>query len=193
MKKIFVYHSISITYILIYLLIIILNHRHGEVTHEYVLYYYLSLLNLVFLSFISLLMAINGQNTRSEVKFWGILSIGFFYIALDEIFILHERIGLFFHDILNLSKSQTHFDFDSIIVLCYIIFGIVFIIKNLDLISKFNLLNVYLIFAIFFALLMVVLDIFFSKIYFEESAKILSLAALMSSFLNVYFKEKEVK
>ena len=112
------------------------------------------------------------------------IGLGMFLFLLINLFLYPNAIAQY---------TATSYSFNSILNIIALMIAICIILfVNVDLISKFNLLNIYLVIAIIFASLMVILDMFFCKIYIEESTKILSLAALTSSFLNSYFNKKVI-
>lgn len=59
---------------------------------------------------------------------WRILAIGFWFLALDELFQIHENLDLTFHAIVGWDPNGPTDCLDDLIVVCYGIFGVVMLL-----------------------------------------------------------------
>ena len=78
--------------------------------------------------------AITFESGRNN-HVWTIISFGFFFLAADELFEIHEQLDLFIHDVFDLEVTGLSDRLDDAIVAIYGLIGIVFLLKNRDEIS----------------------------------------------------------
>ena len=105
---------------------------------------------------------INFQN-KAKPNFWLILSFGFFFLGIDEQFMVHEYIDIFTHNIMetiiDYQGNSITKRLDDIIVLFYFIFGLIIISKYSEEIFLFSSAKSYLKLGLIFVLIMISIDI----------------------------------
>jgi len=59
------------------------------------------------------------RNTWRQIWFWGLCCIGFFYLATDEWYMIHENLDFWIHHILHMKETSLTDRIDDLIVLLY--------------------------------------------------------------------------
>ncbi len=94
---------------------------------------------------------------------WLILFLGFFFLGLDEQFMIHEHIDIFIHNLMesifNYQGNTITQRLDDIIVLSYCILGIFIISKYQEEIILFKKAKPYVLLAFILTLAMISIDI----------------------------------
>ncbi|MBS2099113.1 hypothetical protein [Carboxylicivirga linearis] len=68
------------------------------------------------------------QNTKKII--WLLIALGFSFLALDELFLIHENLDQWIHNIFNLEKTKWTDKIDDFIILFYGIIGAIFMTGN---------------------------------------------------------------
>lgn len=98
-------------------------------------------------------------NFRQKQRFWRLISIGFLFLAVDEVLQIHERTDKLLHYILNLQETAVTDLLDDIIVACYVIVALIFLARNYPIIKQYKKSFVWFIIGFGLTFLMVVLDL----------------------------------
>ncbi len=104
-----------------------------------------------------------GNIFQPGYSFWLILSLGFLFLALDDLLGIHEKVDYLIHSVLfnwhGFKENGFSDRIDDILVLMYLFIGIYFIIKSKREVSKFYLSKGYVIIGLYLTAFMVGLDI----------------------------------
>ena len=131
-----------------------------------------------------------------EALFYGLIGLGFIYFAIDEKFEVHEQIGYWAEQTWQL-RALEFSHYDDFIIAFYLLIGLIFLFKFHKHMFKFNQNWGYMIGAIIFAVLTILIDlripwvinitnIVFDKNYIEDATKIISEYFLLLSFIETY-------
>jgi len=97
---------------------------------EHHLITWISVLQLLTISFLSYNIfqtrrrTLEHFNWRAPFILWAIISLGFFFLAMDDLFMIHESIDHRIHDIFNLKETTFTDRIDDMIVGVYGLIGI---------------------------------------------------------------------
>ena len=68
--------------------------------------------------------AVTLNNWKASYNLWAILSLGFVFLGIDELWKIHENIDLFIHDFFQIEETFITDRIDSLIVLLYALLGV---------------------------------------------------------------------
>lgn len=98
------------------------------------------------------------NNWKASHNLWAILSLGFLFLGVDEMWEIHEKLDYFIHDFFHIQETQITDRIDSFIVLIYAIFGVGILYWAKSELKKFK--SAFGLFGIAFALI-------FTMIFFD--------------------------
>lgn len=128
---------------------------------EFQLITWVSGLKLVFISYINWktygIREYKSEKNRSRL--WLLISVGFLYLFLDEIALIHENIDKAIHFILRLTETSLTDRIDDVIVAVYAVIGIAVLRYFRDEILKFKNAIPYLVAGFILLSIRVVIDI----------------------------------
>jgi len=137
---------------------------------------------------------------------WLLIAFGFTFLALDELFLIHENLDVWIHSLLGLEKTKWTDKIDDFIILFYGIIGAVLMAKNYKTFIQNKTGLLFTVSGFIFMVLSVVIDtltndnlIFSTQLIdtetqyhlsciIEESVKIISEGTLLAGFI-MYLKE----
>ena len=96
---------------------------------------------------------------------WLVMTAGFIFLALDEWFMIHERVDIMLHNFLNLNPEGATDILDDLIILIYVIIGLLFLRAFKTEFKKFISASKWFLIGFIFSFLTVALDLFTQKIY----------------------------
>ncbi|MEL6579193.1 MAG: hypothetical protein AAFQ14_05545 [Cyanobacteria bacterium J06621_12] len=109
---------------------------------------------------------ISGLEKRSPDKlllknagFWLIVSIGAFFLALDDALSLHEQLDMWMHQVLDIKETMVTDLADDIIVGIYLILALIYVASQWQTLQIFRSSFTYFKVGFLLATLMVILDI----------------------------------
>lgn len=126
---------------------------------------------------------------HKALNFWLISALGFFYLSLDEYFMIHEGMG---RGILRfLGQDVNALNFDGVILGLFGVIGIGIVCRWRKQVLQFgNFIFMFLVATLFF-ICMIVSDQFLPEVYpltlFEEIFKILGVAFFFVAYLSVLY------
>jgi hypothetical protein len=177
------------------LLTLILAFNKREISSEKGLLTYYSFFLLLSISLLAFYRSFLSAN-REESLFFGLIGLGFVYFAIDEKFEIHEQMGDWAEKTWQLRELEfSHYD--DFIIAFYLLIGLIFLFKFHKYLFKFNQNWRYMIGAIIFAVLTILIDlripwlinftnIVFDKNYIEDATKIISEYFLLLSLIETY-------
>ena len=186
---------IGIIYGGVILLTLILAFNKREISSEKGLLTYYSFFLLLNISLLATYRSFLSAN-KEEALFYGLIGLGFIYFAIDEKFQVHEQMGDWAERTWHLRELEfSHYD--DFIIAFYLLIGLIFLFKFHKYMFKFNQNWGYMIGAIIFAVLTILIDlripwvinitnIVFDKNYIEDATKIFSEYFLLLSFIETY-------
>ncbi len=121
----------------------------------------------------------------SKKYIWLLLSVGFFYIGLDEIIAIHEKLDWLIHQVFNIKETKITDELDDVILLLYLVIGLILIYKNKDEFKKgqfFLYMKVGVVFFIVMVLSNMVND-FFKEVESRLLSKTLEAIEELTKFL----------
>lgn len=186
---------IAAIYGAVILITLILAFNKREISSEKGLLTYYSFFLLLSISLLAFYRSFLSAN-REETLFYGLIGFGFIYFAVDEKFEVHERMGDWAEKTWQLRELE-YSHYDDFIIAFYLIIGLIFLFKFHKYLFKFNQNWGYMIGAIIFAVLTILIDlripslinftnIVFDKNYIEDATKIISEYFLLLSFIQTY-------
>jgi hypothetical protein len=98
-------------------------------------------------------------NWRSPMMLWLVISLGFFYLGMDDLFKIHESMDHRIHEIFHLEQTALTDRFDDMIVGLYGVIGIIYLYVCRDEIKKYRQVFRFLIYGFVLLFIMVGLDI----------------------------------
>ena len=106
-------------------------------------------------------IARKSQNNRlnKNKTFWLVISLGLFFLALDDAFEIHEEIDFLLHDILNITQTNLTDLFDDLIVGAYILLFLIYVFFQWKRIQLFKPSFNFFIAGFIFTGAMVILDV----------------------------------
>jgi len=125
----------------------------------------LSFIQLLAISWLSYkIFQVSGGTWRRSIwkessALWGIISLGFLFLAFDEIFGIHESIDFLIHNIFNLQETNLTDRIDDIIVGLYGLAGVGILIANRNNLKTYKETLPLFVCGFFFLFVMVTLDI----------------------------------
>jgi len=124
---------------------------------------------LLFIGFISWeicwrrCVALKPGGEKLQHYIWLIIGLGFFYMAFDEVFELHEGIDYFIHDQLNMTETDVSDRLDDGIVLGYLVIGLLLLNRAKEEIGRFRESFPYFKKALILVIIMLSIDIIANK------------------------------
>ena len=140
----------------------------GEPLELFAEFHFLTWLSFVQLLFLSVLSAklfdvdVLGKTKhilRSAGSVWAIIAFGFFFLALDEIFLIHEIIDVGIHAVCNIEETGLTDRIDDILILIYGVIGISILYSHRIELQKYKVALPYLIYGLSLFFVMVALDV----------------------------------
>ena len=137
-------------------------------------------ISILLLGMISLAALLRAAGSVSwERRFWLLISGAFIYLALDDYFLIHERIDKRIHKIFQIRETGLSDALDGVIVLLYGVAAIAVVAVFRHSLQQYPGSFTYLGIAFVFLLLTIVLDLFHIDVsidsgYLEESCRVLS-------------------
>ncbi len=101
--------------------------------------------------------ATKGFNSQSKI--WFLIAIGFLFLFLDEVALIHENIDKAVHIIFSIEETGLTDRLDDLIVVIYAVVGIFVLRHYKNEILKFKDAIPYIIIGFFFLILRIVIDI----------------------------------
>lgn len=95
----------------------------------------------------------------SQTKIWLLISIGFLFLFLDEVALIHENIDKLIHILLGMEETGLSDRLDDLIVIIYALVGIFILHKFKDEILRFKNAIPYIVVGFFFLIIRTVIDI----------------------------------
>jgi hypothetical protein len=186
---------IGVIYGAVILLTLILAFNKREISSEKGLLTYYSFFLLLSISLLAFYRSFLSTN-REESFFYGLIGLGFIYFAIDEKFEIHERMGDWAEKTWQLRELE-YSHYDDFIIAFYLLIGLIFLFKFHNYLFKFNQNWGYMIGAIIFAVLTILIDlripwlinftnIVFDKNYIEDATKIISEYFLLLAFIETF-------
>ena len=126
---------------------------------------WISVFQLLTISFLSYSIfqtrrrTIGHFNWRAPFIVWAIISLGFFFLAMDDLFKIHESIDHQIHVIFNLKQTGLTDRFDDMIVGVYGLIGISILCVCREELKKYRQVFPFLIYGFVLLFIMVALDI----------------------------------
>jgi len=120
---------------------------------------------LLFIGFISCeiylkrYVALKPVGEKLQYYIWLIIGLGFFYLAFDELFELHEGIDYFIHDQLNMTETGVSDRLDEGILIGYIVIGLLLLNSAKEEIGRFKESFPYFKTALILVIIMVSIDL----------------------------------
>ncbi|KST61863.1 hypothetical protein BC008_07425 [Mastigocoleus testarum BC008] len=118
-----------------------------------------------------------SMNLKASYNLWAILSLGFLFLGLDEIFELHESLDYLIHDWFQIQQTEITDRIDSLIVLIYALFGVGILYWAKSELKKFK--SAFTLFGIAFGLIfmMILFDFLtdsrdFFRLFFVNSSTV---------------------
>jgi hypothetical protein len=154
---------------------------------------YLSFLNLLATGVVSALIA--GRLRPAPVaRFWWASSIGFVWMACDDLFLLHERIDLAAHALLGLDPGDPVTDhLDDLIVALYGVVAWAFGYRFRTQLMAFRWMVTILTLAYALFTTMVLVDFFHLSNTIEDALKVVAGTFILVGVLAAWFETKNVK
>ena len=124
-----------------------------------------SFVQLLFLSVLSCRMFdihVSGKTKhvlRSAGFIWAIIAFGFFFLALDEIFLIHEGIDKIVHIVFNIEETGLTDRIDDILVFVYGVIGMSILYLHRSELRKYKAALPFLVYGLLVFLIMVILDV----------------------------------
>jgi hypothetical protein len=97
-------------------------------------------------------------NWRSPFIVWLIISLGFFFLAMDDLFKIHESMDHRIHELFNLKQTALTDRFDDMIIGVYGLIGIIYLRACREEIKKYRQIFPFLICGFVLLFIMVALD-----------------------------------
>ena len=126
---------------------------------------WISVLQLLTISFLSYSVFQTRRRTlehfdwRAPFIVWAIISLGFFFLAMDDLFKIHESLDHRIHEIFNLKETAFTDRFDDMLVGVYGLIGISVLYACRGEIKKYRQVFPFLIYGFVLLFIMVALDI----------------------------------
>jgi hypothetical protein len=116
---------------------------------------------------------------RDPARIWALIAFGFAFLALDEIFSIHEKIDEFLHWILSIEQTYLTDRFDDVIIVLYGIVGLILLYWHRDEFRSLPGFVPYLAVGFFFLLVMTVFDVI------SDSSRLVMLVADPNNYQSV--------
>jgi len=109
---------------------------------------------------IALLLAFSSfsKNRRHELLFWSLSCLGFFFLALDEYYLIHENLDRWIISSLHLPNNRLTNRIDDLIVLLYGVIGILVLKQSWGWLKKYREFVTFVKVGLVFLFLMVLFD-----------------------------------
>ena len=124
-----------------------------------------------------------GMSSLREFKFWALGSFGFFYLMVDEYFVLHEGIGRFFtYRLLHLHHSGHNDRLDAFVIGTYGAIGLILVVRHWKYLASVQWFFGFLTMGAVMAIASLVFDLGedgVANLYFEDGAKIIANASFL--------------
>ena len=101
----------------------------------------------------------NHHFLQQNSQFWTMVTVGFLFLALDEMLEIHERIDLLIHDLLAMEPTSVTDMIDDLIVGMYLLFALIILVKNYQQIKVFKQSFSWFKVGLGLSLLMIILDL----------------------------------
>jgi hypothetical protein len=124
-------------------------------------------------------------NWRSPMMVWLVISLGFFYLGMDDLFKIHESMDHRIHELFHLKQTAFTDRFDDMIVGLYGLIGIIYLYVCRDEIKKYRQVFPFLIFGFVLLFIMVGLDIISNRKDLLEIFLSRDLATTMKTWLSI--------
>jgi hypothetical protein len=98
-------------------------------------------------------------NWRSPFMVWLVISLGFFFLGMDDLFKIHESMDHRIHELFDLKQTALTDRFDDMIIGLYGLIGIIFLYACREEIKKYRQVFPFLIYGFVLLFIMVALDI----------------------------------
>ena len=96
---------------------------------------------------------------RSAGFIWAIIAFGFFFLALDEIFLIHEIIDVAIHAVFNMEETGLTDRIDDVLILIYGAIGISILYFHRIELRKYKAALPFLFYGLSMFFIMVILDV----------------------------------
>lgn len=117
-------------FLLIGITFVVKGSYHGHYLYEGGTFTDISFFNLACAGTLAILIHRNrverppGWDLRSPAAFWFFLGLGFFFLAVDEVVFIHERLDLFIHELIGKKETDVSDSLDDLIVGVYLLAGL---------------------------------------------------------------------
>ncbi len=131
----------------------------------------------------------NQANTTTHQAgsfFWVVVSVGFLFLAFDEVMMIHEETDYAIHRFLNLKETAITDHIDDVIVLLYAVMGWYYLYRSRSVLQRYHkAVKPIVLYVIVAVLLMVVLDIVTNNRYIISDKTISDVLAVMEDSLKI--------
>lgn len=103
--------------------------------------------------------AVNINSFNNSTTIWLIMSVGFLFLALDELALIHENIDKLIHYLFDIEESSLSDRIDDLIIFLYAVIGIYILYKYKDEILLYNFFIKYIIASLILLFVMIVADV----------------------------------
>ncbi len=136
--------------------------KHFEEFHFMTLFSFFQLLFLAALSHKIFTIRVSKKTKhilRSPGFIWAIIAYGFFFLALDEMFLIHEAIDKIVHIVFNIEETGLTDRMDDIVVFVYGVIGMSILYLHRSELRKYKAALPFLVYGLLVFLIMVILDV----------------------------------
>ncbi|NIP30180.1 MAG: hypothetical protein GTO02_08525 [Candidatus Dadabacteria bacterium] len=106
---------------------------------------------------------ISSKVLNNMNSIWLLISIGFFFLAIDELALIHENIDKLIHIIFNMEESPLSDRLDDLIVFIYALIGCAVLYRYKEEIIKYKFVLKYIMIGLALLFVMVIADVLTNK------------------------------